>query len=77
MMIVPRSIDTLHKVWLLRILTGIADLIQFIEKRVNATVIQQDLNTLLPLPVFQSIRGRLKEETLRLLNDEKRRVAQN
>jgi hypothetical protein len=54
-----------------------ADLIQFIEKRVNATVIQQDLNTLLPLPVFQSIRGRLKEETLRLLNDEKRRVAQN
>lgn len=41
---------------------------QFIAKRVTQTVIDQDLNTLLPLDQFQKIRQLLKQETLSLLS---------
>lgn len=39
----------------------------FIEKRVTQTVIDQDLNPLLPLDQFQRMRRTLKDETLMLL----------
>jgi len=41
----------------------------FIERRVTQTVIDQDINTLLPLPEFQRVRKILKAETLRLLEE--------
>jgi predicted nucleotidyltransferase component of viral defense system len=44
-----------------------AELATFIEKRVTQTVIDQDLNTLLPPEQFRHIRGVLKEETVRLV----------
>ena len=42
----------------------------FIDKRVNQTLIDQDLNTLLPLENYQKIRKTLKTETLMFLNNE-------
>lgn len=42
----------------------------FIEKKVTQTVIDQDLNTLLPLDRFRKIRGVLKREVLMFLRDE-------
>lgn len=49
-------------------------LIRFVEKHVDATLIDQDLNTLLPPREFQAIRKTLKQETLMLLGDELKRV---
>lgn len=49
-------------------------LISFIEKQINQTVINQDLNTILPLEKFNQIRRVLKGETLTLLRDELKRV---
>ena len=48
-------------------------LIHFIETHCRLTQIQQDLNTLLPLQVFQRIKA-LKQETLVMLQDERRRL---
>jgi len=45
-------------------------LIRFIDRKYTATIIQQDLNTLLPPKKFQEIRLVLKQETLNLLRDE-------
>ncbi|MBI2029194.1 nucleotidyl transferase AbiEii/AbiGii toxin family protein [Candidatus Gottesmanbacteria bacterium] len=45
-------------------------LISFIEKYLTQTIINQDLNTLLPQDIFQKIRKRLKTETLMLLKQE-------
>ncbi|MFA4890763.1 MAG: nucleotidyl transferase AbiEii/AbiGii toxin family protein [Candidatus Gracilibacteria bacterium] len=42
----------------------------FIEKKVTQTVIDQDLNTLLPPERFRKIRGVLKNEVLMFLRDE-------
>jgi predicted nucleotidyltransferase component of viral defense system len=39
----------------------------FIKKHMTQTVIDQDLNTLLPKPTFQKIRGHLKNEVLMFL----------
>ena len=50
------------------------ELIIFIEKRINQTIINQDLNSLLPPDKFQKIRKVLKQETLMFLNDELRRI---
>lgn len=43
-------------------------LITFIEKNITQTIINQDLNTLLPEETFRSIRKILKTETLTFLN---------
>ena len=48
-------------------------LIEFIKKHVTQTIIDQDLNTLLPQIVFQSVRKTLITETLMLLEDELKR----
>jgi len=45
-------------------------LIDFIDKKVTNTIIDQDLNHLLPDSEFQSIRKTLKQETLMLLRSE-------
>ena len=49
-------------------------LINFVDKHVNNTLIDQDLNYLLPDQEFHSIRKILKSEVLRLLKDELQRV---
>ena len=49
-------------------------LITFIEKNVNLTIINQDLNFLLPDKEFQKIRKTLKTEVLMFLNDEVKRL---
>jgi len=53
---------------------GITEFLQilndFIEKKVTQTVIDQDLNTLLPPEHFRKIRGILKREVLIFLKDE-------
>lgn len=49
-------------------------LVLFIEKEVTDDIITQDLNTLLPLKKFSSIRKTLKQETLMLLRDEIKRL---
>ena len=45
-------------------------LIRFIDRKYTATIIQQDLNTLLSPKKFQEVRLVLKQETLNLLRDE-------
>jgi predicted nucleotidyltransferase component of viral defense system len=42
----------------------------FINEKVNQTLIDQDLNTLLPIETFNKIRKTLKEETLMFLDNE-------
>jgi predicted nucleotidyltransferase component of viral defense system len=42
----------------------------FINEKVNQTLIDQDLNTLLPVETFNKIRKTLKEETLMFLDNE-------
>lgn len=44
-------------------------LIEFIEKKISQTIINQDLNTLLPYDQFQKIRKVLKQETLMFLQN--------
>lgn len=46
------------------------ELIDFVEKQVTNTLIDQDLNHLLPNSEFQKIRKVLKQETINLLNAE-------
>ena len=50
------------------------ELAVFIEKRINQTVINQDLNSLLSPDKFQKIRKILKRETLMFLRDELKRI---
>lgn len=47
-----------------------AELIDFVQKRINDTIISQDLNVLLPYDKFRKIRKTLKQEVLIFLNDE-------
>ncbi|MEK7577447.1 MAG: nucleotidyl transferase AbiEii/AbiGii toxin family protein [Patescibacteria group bacterium] len=47
-------------------------LIEFVKKRVNKQIIDEDLNTLLPYDTFRTIRGSLKEEVISLLEEEKK-----
>lgn len=49
-------------------------LTEFVEKHITQTVINQDLNTILPPEKFNQIRKVLKSETLTLLHDELKRV---
>lgn len=42
----------------------------FVNEKVNQTLIYQDLNTLLPVETFNKIRKSLKEETLMFLDNE-------
>jgi predicted nucleotidyltransferase component of viral defense system len=50
------------------------DLIEFIEKHITETIINQDLNTLLPNKSFQKIRKILKQEVLIFLRDELKNI---
>lgn len=52
-------------------------LIDLVETKINTTVINQDLNFLLPDKEFQKIRKILKQQTLVLLRDELARNKQN
>ena len=49
-------------------------LIDFIKKHITQTIINQDLNTILPPNKFSKIRKALKNETLTLLRDEVERI---
>lgn len=51
-----------------------SQLIGFVDKHINNTIIDQDLNYLLPDKEFKSIRKILKSETLMLLKDELKRA---
>lgn len=51
------------------------ELRNFIKEKINQTVIDQDLNFLLPHKQFQAIRKTLKTETLMLLEDEIKRLS--
>lgn len=53
--------------------TFLKQLINFIEKNITETIINQDLNTLLPPEKFQQIKKGLKLETLMFLKDEMKR----
>ena len=50
------------------------ELIEFIEKNISETIIDQDINTLLTYDKFRKIRKVLKRETLMFLRDEIRRL---
>lgn len=52
-------------------------LIEFIKKHVTQTIIDQDLNMLLPQDIFQSVRKMLIHETLMLLGDELKRIGKS
>lgn len=45
-------------------------LVNFIEKNVNETVINEDINMLLPYAKFSTIRNSLKAEVISMLKDE-------
>lgn len=49
-------------------------LINFIDKKINETIIDQDLNFLLPPDKFKKIRKMLKKETIMFLRDESERL---
>jgi len=49
-------------------------LIKFIEKEITQTIINQDLNVLLPFDKFKKIRGVLKQEALMFISDEIKRI---
>ena len=50
------------------------ELKKFIETKITQTIIEQDINTLLPYDKFKKIRLVLKKETLMFLNDEIKRL---
>jgi len=51
------------------------ELIEFVEKNISQTIIDQDINALLPYEEFKKIRPVLKRETLLFLKDELKRLA--
>ena len=53
----------------------VKELVGFIDKKVNQTIIDQDINHLLSPDKFQKIRKVLKREVLMLLNDEIERIS--
>lgn len=53
------------------------ELVIFIEKRINQTIINQDINFLLPPDKFKKIREALKPEVLMFLRDEIERLKRN
>jgi len=50
------------------------ELKKFVEANITRTIIEQDINTLLPYDKFKKIRLVLKKETLMFLNDEIKRL---
>jgi predicted nucleotidyltransferase component of viral defense system len=50
------------------------ELVKFVEKNINETIINQDINMLLPYDKFKKIRKVLKRETLMFLKDEVKRL---
>ncbi len=46
------------------------ELIEFVEKNINQTIIDQDINMLLPYEKFKKMRKVIKQETLMFLKDE-------
>lgn len=50
------------------------ELIVFIKKYITNTILDQDINTLLPYDKFKKIRKTLKQEVLMFLNDEVKRL---
>ncbi|OGY86289.1 MAG: hypothetical protein A2233_02810 [Candidatus Kerfeldbacteria bacterium RIFOXYA2_FULL_38_24] len=53
-----------------KLLNFFQELYQFIEKNITQTIINEDLNSLLPATEFQKIRKTLKDEVLLFLKDE-------
>lgn len=51
------------------------ELKEFVEAKITQTIIEQDINTLLPYDKFKKIRQFLKKETLMFLDDEIKRLA--
>lgn len=64
-------IEERRKTTILKFFQELAD---FVEKKITETILNQDLNILLPPEKFQKIRKLLKRETLMLLRDEIQRV---
>jgi len=64
------SVDVIVERRKATVATFFQQLIDFIEKRVTATIIDQDLNTLLEHGQFQKIRKSLKHETVMFLKNE-------
>ncbi|MFA6171361.1 MAG: nucleotidyl transferase AbiEii/AbiGii toxin family protein [Patescibacteria group bacterium] len=54
-----------------------SSLISFVEKNISLTIIDQDLNVLLPYDKFIKIRKNLKSETLIFLKDELKRLGES
>ncbi len=54
----------------------LGELVKFIEEKFTQTILQEDINTLVPIEKFHQIRKFLKGETLQLLNDEIMRLNQ-
>ncbi|NIA18410.1 MAG: hypothetical protein GWO79_00850 [Actinobacteria bacterium] len=50
------------------------ELVEFVKKNINETIINQDINMLLPYDKFRKIRKILKQETLIFLKDELERL---
>lgn len=50
------------------------ELIGFVESKITQTIIEQDINALLPYEQFKKIRNILKQETLMFLKDELKRI---
>lgn len=50
------------------------ELVEFIKNNINETIINQDINMLIPYDKFKKIRKILKQETLMFLNDEIERL---
>lgn len=55
--------------------TFFKELIKFIKNNINQTIIDQDLNTLLPQEKFSQIRKVIKQETIIFLEDEIKRIS--
>ncbi len=67
----PEIIEERRGVGVRKFLEGLID---FIEQKVTQTIINQDLNTILPKEKFSQIRKVVKTETLTLLKDELKRI---
>lgn len=61
----------------LSVLAYLEKLKEFIKSKVNTSIIDEDLNMLMPLARFSAIRKSLKSEVLGLLEDEINRLVQN
>ena len=66
--------DRMQKILLSHSRYFFLELKKFVEANITRTIIEQDINTLLPYDKFKKIRLVLKKETLMFLNDEIKRL---